>query len=149
MRPRDLRPDVVQARLAQMRELLDDLDRVGEVSTGLLAERFLRHVVEHVLIQLVQLAVAINSHVAASVGRTAVTDSASSFAAAASVGMIDPGLAIALTPSVGLRNVVVHSYLDVDLALVAAAVPLAREHYAAYVTQVARWLVARQQEQQQ
>lgn len=129
-----------------MRELLDDLERAGEVTAESLADRFVRHVVEHVLIQLVQLAVAVNSHVAASVVGTAVTDDATSFDAAVTAGLIDADLAAELKPSVGLRGIVVHEYVDVDLAMVAAAVPLAREHYAAYVTQVARWLVERRQE---
>jgi uncharacterized protein YutE (UPF0331/DUF86 family) len=42
--------------------------------------------------------------------------------------------------SVGMRNVLVHNYLDVDQELVAAAVPLAVEQYGEYVRQVANFL---------
>lgn len=65
---------------------------------------------------------------------------AESFALAAEAGMIDGDLAAALAPSVGMRNVLVHSYLDVDRARVAAAVPMAVEQYGAYVRQVATFL---------
>lgn len=44
------------------------------------------------------------------------------------------------SPSAGLRNVLVHAYVDVDSAVVARAVPLALEHYGAYVRQVAQTL---------
>lgn len=57
--------------------------------------------------------------------------------------LLDEGLAAALKPSVGLRNVVVHEYLDVDHAVVAAALPLARRDYGRYVRSVADWLAAR------
>src|SRR5262245_43298878 len=48
------------------------------------------------------------------------------------------GLAVALTPSAGLRNVLVHGYVDLDVARLVAAVPLATEQYGEYVRQVAR-----------
>ncbi len=86
MSPGDFRAAVVQARLARMRELLADIDRLGAVTAEQLAtDRFVRHVAQHVLVQLVQLAVAINSHVAATVVGEAVTDQRASFDAAAGV----------------------------------------------------------------
>lgn len=144
MSPGDFRAAVVQARLARMRELLADIDRLGAVTAEQLAtDRFVRHVAQHVLVQLVQLAVAINSHVAATVVGEAVTDQRASFDAAADAGLIDAELCTALKPSVGMRNVVVHEYLDVDHAVVAGALPLARRDYARYVRSVAEWLTTR------
>lgn len=144
MTPRDLRAGVVQERLASMSLLLQDLDGLGDITAERLrSSRYDRHVVEHVLTQLVQLAVAINSHVAASVLGEAVTDYRSSFDAAARAGCLDPDVALRLQPSVGLRNVVVHEYLDVDVEVVAAAAGAARQDYAAYVRSVAGWLTER------
>ncbi len=40
----------------------------------------------------------------------------------------------------GLRNVLVHNYLEVDPEIVVAAVPLALEQYGVYVAQAARFL---------
>jgi uncharacterized protein YutE (UPF0331/DUF86 family) len=57
--------------------------------------------------------------------------------------MIDTELATALRPSVGMRNVLVHNYLDVDHNRVAVAVPIAVEQYGAYVRQVAAFLQTR------
>lgn len=62
---------------------------------------------------------------------------AESFALAAESGMIDGELAAAVRPSVGMRNVLVHNYLDVDQERVALAVPMAVEQYGEYVRQVA------------
>lgn len=66
MTPRDFDGAVVLARLRLIGALLDDLEAVGQVSAeGLAADRMLRHAVERVLGQLVELAVAVNGHVAA------------------------------------------------------------------------------------
>ena len=54
--------------------------------------------------------------------------------------MIDRSLADALIPSAGMRNVLVHNYLDIDYQQVATAIPLAIEQYSEYVRQVPRWL---------
>lgn len=63
MSPREFDPGVVQARLTLIRGLLDDLQSVGVVSVDLLQrDRMLRHGVERVLGQLVELAVSVNGH---------------------------------------------------------------------------------------
>lgn len=54
--------------------------------------------------------------------------------------MISDELAADLLPSVGLRNVLVHGYVDVDAARVVAAVPLAAAAYGRYVAGVRDWL---------
>ena len=43
----------------------------------------------------------------------------------------------------GLRNVLGARLLDLDVARLVAAVPLASEQYAEYVRQVARWVADR------
>lgn len=89
-----------------MRELLDDLAALGPVPAERLeTDRTTRYAVERVLIALVDLAV----------GRE-------SFATAAEVGLLPEELARRLTPSTGLRNVLVREYVDVVRGRVAAAV---------------------------
>lgn len=65
---------------------------------------------------------------------------------ASDVGMLDADLAQRLAPSAGLRNAVVHDYLDIDLGLLAKAVPEALEDYAAFVRQASTWLANDQSE---
>jgi uncharacterized protein YutE (UPF0331/DUF86 family) len=139
--PREIDWRTVRAKLRRMRELLDQLNELGPLDTGRLdAEPVTSLAVERILILLVDLAFAANSHVVvARLGR-APDSYAESFALASQAGMIDGTLATALRPSVGLRNVLVHNYLDVDRERLAAAVPLALEQYAAYVRQVAAFL---------
>lgn len=143
MTPRDIDWRTVRAKLRRIRELLDQLAGLGPVDAGRLsAEPVTALAIERILTLLVDLAFASNSHVVvARLGR-APDSYAESFTLAARAGLIDADLAASLRPSVGLRNVLVHSYLDVDPAYVVAAVPLALEQYGAYVQQVATYLQA-------
>ena len=127
-----------------MRRLLDELDRLGPVDT----ERFTREfrtqlVVERIVSQLVDLAAAVNAHVLAVETGTSPTDLRRSFVAAADTGLIEHDLAERLAPSAGLRNILVHAYLDLDVERLVAAVPLATDQYGEYVRQVARWVAHR------
>lgn len=144
MTPSPVDENVVGARLRVLRELLEDLDAAGDVTVVRLeADRLLRHAVERVLTQLVELAVSINSHVAGSLTGRSPATYRESFAAAAEAGVISAELAAELAPSAGLRNVLVHEYLAIDLRIVAGSVPRARAAYGAYVRAVARYLTSR------
>jgi uncharacterized protein YutE (UPF0331/DUF86 family) len=118
--------DVVQAKLVLMRSVLRDLESVGEVSTEcLLSDAIVRAAVERFLGQLVDLAVGVNVHIAATLLDDVPTDYRATFQAASTVGAIPADLAEKLAPSVGLRNALVHEYVGIDPAKVASAVPLA------------------------
>jgi uncharacterized protein YutE (UPF0331/DUF86 family) len=144
MTPRGLDPDAIAGKLRTMRRLLDELEHLGVVSADRFAQEFVTQlVVERIVSQLVDLAAAINAHVAAVESGAAPQDLRRSFAAAADAGLIDLDLAERLAPSAGLRNVLVHAYLELDVARLVAAVPLAVDEYGEYVRQVARWVADR------
>lgn len=144
MTPREFDADVVQSRLRVMAELLVDLQDIGDIDHGRLeSERLLRHAVERILSQLVEMAMSMNTHVAATILGEAPTTYKSSFALATKAGLIGADLAARLAPSVGLRNVLAHEYVTIDLQIVADAVEPARRDYGAYVTAASRWLSAR------
>ena len=65
---------------------------------------------------------------------------AESFTLAAEIGLITRELGAALAPSAGMRNVLVHGYLEIDHAQVAAATSLVQRDYRQYVRQVAQWM---------
>lgn len=132
---------IVHERLRLMRGLLNDLHEIGEVSVERFEkDRIIRHAVERILTQLVDLSVSINSHIVASIRNVAPATYRESFSAVAEVGVISPELAAELAPSAGLRNVLTHEYVTVDLRLVARAVPVADAAYRQYVADVARYL---------
>lgn len=144
MTPRKLDWRSLHAKLRRIRELLDDLRELGHLDAARLrTDRPASLAAERVLTLVVDLAFAINSHVAVSVLQRAPDSYADSFTLAAEAKMISTELAEALLPSAGMRNVLVHGYLEVDYGRVAAAIPLATEQYGEYVRQVARWLQER------
>jgi len=144
MTPRDLDADVIQARLRLVNELLSDLRAAGPITEVRLEEdRMLRHAVERILSQLVEIAVAVNGHVAAALLGAAPVSYRQSFSLAAKAGLIDKELAHRLEPSVGLRNILTHEYVEIDLRLVSAAASSALLDYADYANDVRDWLLAR------
>lgn len=120
-----------------MRRLLDQLDRVRGADPDDFGARLQ---VERILSALVDLAVAVNTHVSVVELGEAPHDMTASFRTARAAGLLAPELAEELAPSVGLRDVLVHAYLDLDVDRMLAAVPPAARSYARYVEQVATWL---------
>ena len=140
MTPRPLDWRSVHPKLRRIEELLAVLGDLGaldaarlrsDVTTALAVERALTLVVE--------LAFAVNSHVAVARLSRAPDTHAESFVLVADAGAVERELAARLVPSAGMRNVLVHAYLDVDHEIVAAAVPAAIEQYGEYTHQVAQW----------
>ena len=144
MTPRRLDIGTLGAKLRAMRRLLDELDRIGAVDVDRFARDFSTQlVVERIVSQLVDLAAGINTHVLTTETGESPPDVRRSFTAVADTGLIDHDLADRLAPSAGLRNVLVHAYVDLDIERLVAAVPLAAEQYAEYVRQVAGWVADR------
>jgi uncharacterized protein YutE (UPF0331/DUF86 family) len=144
MTPRQLDDAVILAKLRMMRRLLDELERLGRVDIERFAEEFaVQLVVERIISQLVDLASSINAHVVAVETAEPPANIRQSFTAASAVGLIGRDLADQLAPSAGLRNVLVHAYVDLDVTRLADAAPLAAEQYGEYVRQVARWVADR------
>jgi uncharacterized protein YutE (UPF0331/DUF86 family) len=131
----------VQRRLVAIGERLDELRQLGTVTVDSLEKDWLvRAAVERVLTQLVELAAQINTHVVTASGKVPPAGYRETFAAAADVGAISSRLAAQIGPSAGLRNILVHQYLDADLEIVATSVADAIAGYSAYVKEVATWL---------
>jgi uncharacterized protein YutE (UPF0331/DUF86 family) len=144
MTPRRLDPETIVSRLRTMRQLLDQLERLRSESGS---DDFGRRLqIERILSALVDLAVAINTHVVVIRLGEAPRDMTTSFRLAGAAGLLDAELAAALAPSVGMRNVIVHAYVDLDVDRMMDAVPLAAEQYSRYVEHVARWLRAQPEE---
>jgi uncharacterized protein YutE (UPF0331/DUF86 family) len=132
---------VVQRRLEEMHDLLAYLKtREAVTAADLRAHTELRLAVERALSQLVDHATSINAHVVSGAGALPPADYRSSFLEAARLGLIDEGLAQRLAPAAGLRNVLTHEYVRVDLAVVAAAVQDATRDFGEYVRAVAAYL---------
>lgn len=141
MNPRRPDFDVVERRLRALADALADLSRLrGVDATALGSDPITRAAAERLLQVTVDLAVDVNSHLAAALLRRAPATGRESFRAAADAGVLSRTLADRLAPAAGLRNVLVHRYVDIDLHLVASAVANVLELMPRYVQEVGTFL---------
>lgn len=133
--------EMLQQRLRLVSQMLDDLaPYVGRSGDELTQDRTSRYVVERLVTAVVELAVSVNSHVAAAALKEAPGTYRDSFFAAARAGWMEEDLAAALAPAAGLRNILVHAYGDIDVQLLAAALPAFVDGFERWVQQVAAQL---------
>lgn len=140
------RPDlhVVAERLRLIAETLSELEALRGVNAEQLTrEPLTRAAAERLLQVVVDLAVDVNAHLAVSLLGRAPDTGRASFLAAGEAGVIDSDLAARLAASAGLRNVLVHRYVDIDLSLVADAIGEVLDGFPEYVRQVASHLQGR------
>jgi len=136
-------PEIVERRLAHQRDLLRHLDTLGPIDAERLrTEPIVRAATERMMQALVDLALDLNAHVASTVLGRAPATGRESFDLMVEAKVLSPELAARLKPAVGLRNILVHMYADIDVGLVAAAVG-ELDVFHEYVRAVARWLLSR------
>lgn len=140
MTPRPLDWRSVERKLTRIRRLVDQLIALGPFDRARLdTDTVATLAAERILTLLVDLAFATNGHVTVAVLKQAPDSYRESFLLAAEAGLIDRALARDLAPSAGMRNALVHAYLDVDYDKVALALEVAPDLFAKYVRQVAQW----------
>ena len=111
-------PDVVRRHLAALREVLVNLKRhAGRTAPELRADPDLRWTIERGLQLGVQNALDIATHLAAASGLDA-PDYATAIDRLAELSVLPSEFASRLRPIAGFRNVLVHGYLQLDLAIV-------------------------------
>ena len=131
----------ISARLRAMRETLTALEALRSIDANTLgAEPLTRAAAERLIQVVVDLSVDINAHLVTSETGAAPRTGHDSFPAVAAIGAISEDLAERLAPSAGLRNILVHRYVDIRTDLVAGAIPTVLDGFADYVRQTADWL---------
>lgn len=104
----------VNSRLERLDELLQELDAIrGGGRDAYMAERRTRLAAEHALQLAIQGCLDIGTHLISELGLQAPGDYRGVFANLRPAGL-DPRLAERLAAAAGMRNILVHGYLDVD-----------------------------------
>ncbi|MGB3412382.1 MAG: HepT-like ribonuclease domain-containing protein [Microthrixaceae bacterium] len=142
MTPPRIDISIVQRRLQLIEGALESLRSLGEIDEAQLRSDVIRRAAAERLIQVVvDLAFDINGHVAvAQLGRAPETGR-QSFLDLAELGVLTTELAEVLAPLAGLRNILVHNYVDVRVDLVATSVGLLLELFPEYVRSIARSII--------
>jgi uncharacterized protein YutE (UPF0331/DUF86 family) len=113
-----------------------------------LSDFYIKTSAERLIQLVVECASNINSHVVIESGERPPEDYTSSFIRAAEAGLITHELANKLKGSGGMRNIIVHEYMDIDDRKIYKILPIAISHYKEYISQVDDFLDRLEKEKQ-
>lgn len=145
-----LRPELVQRKLHLIADDLGHLGTFREVTREELVEDPIRlAAVERILERIVLRAIDVNEHLIASLAtgeekRTTRLTYRETFERLADYGVYSREFAAKITPSAGLRNILVHEYNDLDHAILHASISRSLEDYGEYVRAVQGFLKRRE-----
>lgn len=129
--------DLIRRKLARLNTYLERLEPIAEKSLkAYLKDDYLRFSTERLIQLIVECATDINNHVVVETKNRPPEDYRTSFLKAAEVGLITQELAKKIQGSAGMRNILVHEYMDIDHTLVFEVVPKTLTYYRQYLKQV-------------
>ena len=136
-------PEVIRRHLAALREALGHLSAYsGRTAADLRADAALRWTVERGLQLCAQNALDIATHIAAASGLDS-PDYATAIDRLGELAVLPADFAARLRPLAGFRNVLVHGYLQVDLAVVERVLREELGNLAAFAVHVDKYIETR------
>jgi uncharacterized protein YutE (UPF0331/DUF86 family) len=128
--------DLIRRKLSRMNMCLEKLKPISQKRLEeYKSDFYLKSSAERLIQLIVECATDINNHVVVEAGDRPPDDYSTSFIKAAETGLISRDLAEKLKPSAGMRNILVHEYMDIDDEKVYNAVSLAIRDYREYIKQ--------------
>lgn len=134
-------PAVVRRHLLALETVLDALESHRGKPIEALSAVDERWIVERGLQLAAQNVLDVTTHLVAGSGRDAA-DYTSAIAQLSSIGAISPELAIRIRPLAGFRNVLVHGYLAIDLAIVHSVLNSRMDELREFAAHVERFLTS-------
>jgi uncharacterized protein YutE (UPF0331/DUF86 family) len=132
---------LIRRKLARLNMYLDKLEPIGKHPYNeYLSNFYLKSSAERLIQLIVECALDINGHVLMESGNRPPEDYTSSFIRVAEIKLISPELAQRIKGSGGMRNILVHEYLDIDDEKVYKTIPTAISDYKEYIRQVDDYL---------
>lgn len=129
--------DLIRRKLSRLNMYLEKLKPILEKRLEeYKSDFYLKSTAERLIQLVVECASDINNHVVVETENRPPEDYSISFIKAADVGLISRQLAEKLKGSAGMRNILVHEYMDIDDEKVYRAIPLAIKDYKEYIRQV-------------
>ena len=128
--------DLVRRKLARLNMYLEKLRPIAARSfQDYLSDQYLKYSAERLVQLIVECASDVNNHVVVERGSRPPEDYTSSFLRAAEAGLINRELADRIKGSGGMRNIIVHQYMEIDDEKVYQTLPLAIKDYQEYIKQ--------------
>lgn len=136
--------DLIRRKLARLNTYLERLEPIAKKTLKeYQRDDYLQFSTERLIQLIVECATDVNNHVVVETRSRPPEDYRTSFLKAAEVGLIPQELAQKLRGSAGMRNILVHEYMDIDHKIVFEAVPLTLKYYRRYLKEVNRFLEKR------
>lgn len=133
--------EVVLVRLRLIAKYCNTLEEFTSVSFNQYLNDFRQQLIVERLLQLmVEAATDINTYFLVQLHQISPSTYFDSFLEAGRQGIITPEFAAELAQSVGMRNILVHQYKDIDNQIVFGAIPKALEQYPLYMQQITAYL---------
>ena len=133
--------DLVRRKLSRLNMYLEKLNPILEKSfKEYKSDFYLKSSAERLIQLIVECASDINNHVVIETKNRPPEDYSISFLKAAEVNLISQELAERIKGSAGMRNILVHEYMEIDDEKVYKALPLATKDYKEYIKQVAEFI---------
>ena len=133
--------EVVLVRLRLIVKYCNTLEEFRSISLDQYLSDFRQQLIVERLLQLiVEAATDINKYLLVQLHQISPATSFDSFSEAGQQGIITQDLAATLARSVGMRNILVHQYKDIDSRIVFSAIPKALEQYQLYIQQISAYL---------
>lgn len=132
---------VVQEKLLKLKNYLEDLRSLKPATIDIYEQdRNLRYAVERVIQLIVDLALDINNILLAKNNKPPAADYFNSFLDLAVCGVYELEFALAIAPSTGLRNRLVHEYDKINHRIVYKSIEKIIRSYTEYIQKVGRYL---------
>ncbi|MFH0732699.1 MAG: DUF86 domain-containing protein [Candidatus Omnitrophota bacterium] len=133
--------DLIRRKLSRLNMYLEKLKPISKKSLKEYKKDFyLKSSTERLIQLIVECATDVNNHVVVETGNRPPEDYSISFIKAAEAGLISRKLADKLKGSAGMRNILVHEYMDIDDEKVYRAVALAIRGYKEYIKQAEKFV---------
>jgi len=133
-------PAIVTAKFAYMKQYLQDLIRFRDISLEDYLNSDNHYVVERLLQLIADVQTDVNRHLIKGLGGSQPKENAETPIVVSSLGVIEIGLAKKMSASIGLRNVIVHLYDEINPEIVYGAIAKTIADYAKYQRQILNYL---------
>lgn len=128
--------DLIRRKLSRLNMYLERLKPIASKSYNeYLSDPYLKFSAERLIQLIVECASDVNNHVVVEKGQRPPEDYTSSFIRAAEAGLLTRDLAERIKGSGGMRNIIVHEYMDIDDEKVFKTLPIALKDYLEYIKQ--------------
>ncbi|MEC4813459.1 MAG: DUF86 domain-containing protein [Scytonema sp. PMC 1069.18] len=137
----DIDSEVVLVRIRLMTKYLNTLEPCRSMSLDEYLGDFRQQlIVERLLQLLAEASLDMNKYLLSQLYNINPATNFDSFSEAGRQGIINQDLAANLAQAVGMRNILVHQYKDIDSRIVFSAIPKALKQYPLYIQQVTAYL---------